>query len=104
MAHAARDQVDEHRIRSIDQRSLPLFLLEITDSTLGLLCTMIERLLSLTIIPIQRPRNTVHPVFALPIQRQDAGKRKSRSRNGHVVAGFEFGSVKTSAKKKCETT
>lgn len=62
--------------------------------------TIIKRFLSLAIIPIQSPRNTIHPIFTATIQRENRGKRESTGGDGDVVSWCEFTSVFLFVEKK----
>jgi len=55
---------------------------------------IIERLLSLPVVPVKCSRDAVNPIFAPSVEWQDAGEWEATGRNGHVVAWFELGPVR----------
>lgn len=57
------------------------------------LIALIKRLLPLSIVPVERPRNAVYPVLASTIKRQYRREREATSGDGRIVARIEFGSV-----------
>lgn len=55
-----------------------------------LLRPLLEALLPLSAVPLQRPGNTIDPILAPSIQRQDARKGEPRGADGDVVARLEL--------------
>jgi hypothetical protein len=64
---------------------LPLYLGFSRTNALLLMGPFFKRLLSLSRIPLQTPADTIHPIFALPLQRQDGREGEPARANRHVI-------------------
>lgn len=57
-----------------------------------ILILFVKRLLPLPIVPIERSRNAINPVFTFSIQGKDTRERKTACRDSHIVSWLQFGS------------